>query len=526
MTTFNAKPSGDSRVPGGSSDYFDVRHLTANLRGRAVRGGIVTLASQWGRLALQVLSSMVLARLLAPEQFGFVAMATAVTGFVTLFREMGLSAATIQRQEVSHEQISVLFWINATMGLLITVAVFLLAQPIAWFYGAPDLAKLVRVLSLGPVVGGLAVQHNALLQRQMKFGTRAAINVGSQLSGALVAIVMAWHGAGYWALAAMNLTEECVSTAGRWLACHWLPGLPRRGTRVRGMVAFGQNLVGANVINYLSRNLDNVLIGKFVGVEALGLYSRAYGLLMMPLNQLNAPLAAVAVPALSRLVDTPQRYRRAYCNLVEKMQMISVPGIGFLIVCADWVVALLLGPRWHGAAGIYALLGVAGILQPLGNTTGWLFISQGRGREMFRWGLIGGTLTIASFLVGLRWGAVGVAAAYGLTGPLLRTPLLLWYVSRRGPVSSSDLYGTLRLPAMAAIAVASSVWGLRQVSGLADPIVGLAVTIPVAIAVTLIVYAIDPGGRRSLADAGQMLLQALAARGVLADRHPTLNAQQ
>jgi O-antigen/teichoic acid export membrane protein len=505
---------------GGSGDHFDVRHLSANLRGRAIRGGMVTLASQGGRMALQLLSTMVLARLIAPDEFGFFAMATAITGFVSLFREMGLSAATVQRQEVSHGQISVLFWINVTMGLLISLVMFLLARPIAWFYGASDLANLVRVLSLGPAVGGLAVQHGALLERQMRFGTRATINFGSALGAAVVAIALARWGAGYWALAAMTLTEECISAAGRWWACRWRPGVPRRGTKVRAMVHFGRNLVGFNVINYLARNLDNVLVGRFAGAEALGFYSRAYGLLMMPLSQLNAPAAAVAVPALSRLIDSPERYRRAYCSLIEKIQMISVPAIATLIVCADWVVVLFLGPRWHRVAVIYALLGFAGILQPLANSMGWLFISQGRTMEMFRWSVIGGGLTIASFVVGLPWGAVGVAAALGLTGPLVISPLLFWYVSRHGPVSQTDLYRTLELPVMAAAAVFCSTLALRQLKPLAAPLIGLAVSVPVAIAVSLIVYAIHPRGRRSLTEAGHLLYQTLVDKPPLQEPSP------
>jgi O-antigen/teichoic acid export membrane protein len=503
-----------------ATDYFEIRHLKADLRGRTVRGGVVTLVSQGGRTAVQLLSTMALARLIAPGQFGLFAMAAAITGFVSLFREMGLSAATVQRQEVNHAQVSVLFWVNVTMGVAVSVVMFALARPIAWFYGAPDLANVVRVLSIGPAIGGLAVQHNALLQRQMRFGTRSAINLISVLVAAIVAVVMAWFGAGYWALAAMALVEECVATAGRLWECRWRPGLPRRGTSVRGMIDFGKNLVGFNVVNYLSRNLDNVLVGRFAGAEALGLYSRAYGLLMMPLTQVNAPIASVAVPALSRLVDSPERYRRAYCGFVEKIQMIT-----YLIVCSDWVIRLLLGSRWHGAAAIYALLGISGITQPLNNTSGWLFISQGRGREMFRWGLIAGALTIASFVVGLPWGALGVAAAYGISGLLVRTPLLLWYVSRRGPVSRGDMYRTLKLPSIAAAAVASTTLALRQVASLDHPIVGLIVTVPVAIAVSLIVYALSPGGRRNLAEAGQMVRQLLVRRRDRADRSPAPSTQ-
>jgi O-antigen/teichoic acid export membrane protein len=170
---------------------------------------------------------------------------------------------------------------------------------------------------------------------------------------------------------------------------------------------------------------------------------------------------------------------------------------------------LFLGARWHGAAPIYALLGLAGIIQPLANSTGWLFISQGRTMEMFRWSVVGGTLTIASFAVGLPWGAVGVAAAYGLAGPLVIAPLLFWYVSRRGPVSQADLYRTLALPLTAAAAVGASILGLRRLSALANPIVGLAVSLPVAIAVSLIVYAIHPRGRKSLSEARQLLFQTI-----------------
>ncbi len=241
---------------------------------------------------------------------------------------------------------------------------------------------------------------------------------------------------------------------------------------------------------------------------------------MMPLSQFNAPAAAVAVPALSRLVDTPERYRRAYCSPIEKIQMISVPGIAWLIVGADWVVVLFLGPRGHGAAVMYSLLGRAGILQPLANSTGWLFISQGRAKEMFRWGLAGRGLTIASFVVWLPWGAVGVAAAYGVACPLVLSPLLFWYVSRHGPVSQADLYGTLKLPALAAAAVALSTLSLRQVRLLADPIVGLAVTIPAAINVSPLVYGIHPRGRKSLAEAGQSMYQTILHWSALPERSP------
>jgi PST family polysaccharide transporter len=436
-------------------------------------------------------------------------MVTAFTALLVLLRELGLSTATIQRAEITHAQISVLFWINASAGVLMAGLLAVLARPIAWFYRTPELTNLVLVISLGLPLGGFAVQHLALLQRQMKYGTLAVIDLVSTASGVVAAIVCAWRGGGYWALAVMPIVGQTVTLAASWIACGWRPGMPRRGTGVRTMIDFGGHVAGFGVMNYLARNLDNILIGKFLGAGPLGLYSRAYGLLMMPLRQLNAPLAAVAVPALSRVASAPERYRPAYCEAVQQIQMICVPGTVLLICCADWVILLALGSQWRDAAGIYALLGLAGIVQPLANATGWLFTSQGRGKEMFHWGLMNGSLSIASFLIGLPWGASGVAAAYGASGLLIRAPLLFWYVTRRGPVKQSDLYRTLQLPFVAACAVACTVLGLRLLAPSVEPVLGLAVASVAATTATLAVYWLHPRGRANLLEMGRFLVNWL-----------------
>lgn len=463
------------------------------------------MTAQVLRLGLGLASTAVLARLLAPDDFGLAAMATAVVGFVLLFREMGLSTATVQSSDVSHAQVSTLFWINVAIGWALAGLLVALAYPISLFFGAPELTGMVLVLSLGAPLGALAVQHRALLQRQMKFGMLAIIDTSSLVAGIGVAIVLALEGARYWALVVSPVVTQLASAAASWIACRWRPSLPQRGAGVRPMLGFGANLVGFNIVNYLGRNLDNVLIGRFLGAGPLGLYSRAYSLLLLPLRQVNAPLAAVAVPAFSRLADVPERYRRGYCDLVEKMLMITMPFIAFLIICADWVILVVLGPQWVGAARIYAYLGIAGIVQPLVSAVGWLFITQGRTREMFRWGLIGCGISITSFLVGLPWGAVGVAAGYGLSGLLLRTPLLLWYVSRHGPVTQGDLYRTLRLPSFAVGGVACALLGLRELTSMEAPTLSLAIALAVAVAMSLTTYGIHPDGRRSLVDFARLL---------------------
>src|SRR5436853_6020438 len=209
------------------------------------------------------------------------------------------------------------------------------------------------------------------------------------------------------------------------------------------MLSYCGNLTGYNFTNYFARNLDNALIGKFLGAYQLGVYSRAYQMLLMPMAQINNPLVAVAVPALSRLADSPERYRMAYLKIVEKIAMITMPGVVFMIAMSDWLVLLLLGPQWREAGRIFMLLGVAAVIQPVTKTVPWLFTTQGRSRELLRWGFISSAIAVISIIAGLRWGSTGVAAAYATTDLCLTTPLLFWYVGRRGPVRTADFYRTI-----------------------------------------------------------------------------------
>src|SRR5439155_6207554 len=153
-----------------------------------------------------------------------------------------------------------------------------------------------------------------------------------------------------------------VTVVGVWTVCRWRPGLPARGIGIRSMLSYGGNLTGFNVMTFFSRNLHNALIGKFWGPYQLGVYSRAYQMLLMPMQQINAPLAAVAVPTLSRLADSPERYRAAYLKILEKIAMITMPLVAFMIATSDWLVLVLLGPKWQEAGRIFMLLSIAAII--------------------------------------------------------------------------------------------------------------------------------------------------------------------
>ncbi len=420
--------------------FFDTEHLKSDLKRRSVRGGAATVLGQGASFVIRTASTMVLARLLTPADFGLIAMVTAITGFAAVFKDLGFSMATVQRAEVNHRQVSTLFWLNVAFSSLIALVLAGCAPVISWFYSEPRLTWVTLAMAVHLVLGGLAVQHQAVLQRQIRFITLAVVQVLAMLIGVVAGIIAALYGAGYWALVILQLVAAAAMVLGVWGTCKWRPGRPVRGSGVRSMVKFGGNLTGFNILNYFSRNADNVLIGRVWGAVELGLYAKAYGLFMLPIRQLTYPISAVAIPALSRIQGDRARYRRAFFSVQEKLCVVMVPLIAFLAATSDWVIEVLLGPAWLPASQILRWLSIAGLVQAVISTVGWLFVTQDRTKDMLRWGVIGSSLTIASFVLGLRWGALGVAISYSLSGTLIRTPLLIWFVGRKGMISARDLY--------------------------------------------------------------------------------------
>ena len=341
----------------------------------------------------------------------------------------------------------------------------------------------------------------------MRFLAISIIEVAAMLIGFASAVVAAWKGAGYWSLVINQFVMTLVTIGGVWAACRWRPGLPARGAGVRAMLSYGGGLTGFNVTNYFARNLDNALIGKFWGAYQLGIYSRAYQMLLMPMQQINAPLVAVAVPALSRLTDSPERYRTAYLKILEKVAMVTMPGVVFMIATSDWLVLFLLGPQWKAASKIFMLLGIAAIIQPVTKTVLWLFTTQGRSREMFQWGVISSIIAMVSIVAGLPWGAAGVATAYATTELCVTAPLLFWHIGRKGPVRARDFYHTIAPAAAAAICSLAVLLLFRPwLASFQHLITRLALAFVITLSASLIVLAALPAGRLALKNFKELLL--------------------
>jgi PST family polysaccharide transporter len=492
-----------SKAPPGNptgNEYFDTEHLTDTIGRRTARGGVVTIISHGLKFVVSIGATAVLARLLSPQDYGLIGMVAVFTGFVAMFKDAGLSLATVQRPEISYDQISTLFWVNVTLSVAITLFMILLAPAIGWFYSEPRLVMITVATAGGFMFGGLAVQHEALLKRQMRFYALSVIAFVSMMVGYAVGIIFAWRGWGYWALVFSQLALLASNVLGVWIVCRWRPGRPQRNTGVRSMLSFGGNVTGYALINYISNNASNLVVGRIFGPQPLGLYTKASQLLSLPTEQINEPLATVSIPALSRLADDQTRYRQAYLRIMEKVMMVTMPAIALMMATSDWVVRIILGSQWTDSARLVVFMGMAALFQPVMSTGGWLLVSQGRVREMLRWSLINAPISILSIAAGLPWGVAGVAASWAFGRIFVANPLLFWFVGRKGPVRTRDFYRMLAPFTLASVVSFGACLAFRRFVVITNPVLGVAACAVLVGLTTLLVLALLPAGRKALAD--------------------------
>lgn len=439
-----------------NQNYFNTEHLKADLKQRSVRGGAVTLAAQVSKFTLKFGSTIILARLLTPEDYGLIGMATVLISFVEYFKDLGLSAATIQRKEINHQQISTLFWINLGVSCLVGLIVAGMAPAIAVFYHEPRLREITLSLAINFIFGGLTVQHQALLIRQMNFTSLAKVEVISILIGVIVAVVSAQYSLKYWALVFMLMATSISNAIGVWVACQWRPGLPCRKSGVRSMLAYGSNLTGFGVVNYFSRNLDNILIGRRWGSQELGLYAQAYKLVLLPIEQINNPVTSVALPTLSSLQFEPEQYCKYYYQAMLSISSLGMPLVGFLFASAEPVILLVLGEQWLDTIPIFQLLMPAAFNATIGVGLGWAYQSLGHVGRQLRWGIGSSIANAILFMIGVRWGAIGVAAIYGLSRPLFSV-VGFAYCYHNTPLKLTKLVYTLLPPILGSMNAAAIV---------------------------------------------------------------------
>lgn len=432
-----------------------------DLKEKAVRGGLARLCGQAAILVLRLGFMATMAHLLDPGEFGLVAMVSVVTGVYGLFSTAGLSMATIQQASVTDGQISTLFWINILVGTILCLLCLATAPLLVSFYHEPRLFWVTVTMGVGFVFSAGGVQHSALLQRQLRYVALAMTETFSLLVSFALGIVMALGGFGYWALVGSTIAAPAINTASVWAIAAWMPGMPRpRGAGIYPMLRFGGTITLNNLVVYFAYNLDKLLLGRFWGADALGLYGRAYQLLNVPTSNLHSAVGGVVFSALSRLQDDPVRLRSYFLKGYSLVNSMTVPISVFGALFADDIVLVVFGPNWADAAAMFRLLTPTILVLGIINPTGWLIQSVGLQGRSLRIAFVIAPLTIAAYLVGLPYGPNGVAFAFSASMVLWLVPHVFWALHKT-VISPWDLFLATCRPLFASIVAAAFAFGIQ-----------------------------------------------------------------
>jgi O-antigen/teichoic acid export membrane protein len=503
---------------GGNDRYrhlFETDYLKSNLSAKTVRGGASSFIGENLSFFLRTMSAIVLARLLLPEHYGIVSMVTAVTVFADRFKDLGLDIATIQNERITHEQVSTLFWINAGIGIALMLVMSALSPVIAWFYRDKRLIAITLSISSTYFFGGLTIQHQALLRRQMLFSKIVIVQLSSLLLSIIVGLLLAFLGFGYWALVANQVSSSAFGALGTIFACGWLPSRPTRDSRVRSMLRTGFNVTVYNIAHFFTRSFNQVLIGKYWGEGTLGLFVQSEKFISIPMEQTRMPLYNVAVTAMSALQTERERYQEYCRRIMELYVFINIPLLMYFVISADRIILLILGQKWIGVIPIIRVLTVAELVMLLRFPYGFVMLSSGRTKQYAIYGIVYSAATVIAVTIGVRWGAIGAAYGYLASNCVLLLPGL-WYSFRKTPIRISLVFKAALLPAVGASVMTAALWLCRRYLGSLINVLYVPISLALAMCSYLFFWLIVPEGKSRLKTYVSHLLSLFRKKGYMA----------
>lgn len=436
----------------------------------------VTGGAQAIRFVLTLVSTAILARLLSPTDFGLIAAASPVLAFTAMLQNLGLNEALVQRPELQKTHVNALFYLIVAFSALIAASLVLAAPLLAAVLSEPRLTGIIQAMAGIAIVVAVSTTPIALMNRRLQFGQLAIIDVAAAVAGLAVGIVFALATGSYWALVAMQAATAVVHLVGAGFCAKWKPGAATFDKEFQTMVGLGAGFSTFNLLNFLSRNADILLIARFHGPTALGFYERAYKMMLAPLWQSVTPFGRVLTPVLARLQEDAPAYRQRYFESTALLMTVVQPAIVAALMFSDAAVGLVLGPGWAPASPIFFWLCLTALHQIQTMSLGWLFVSQGRAREFALLGAAGAAIIVTAFVIGLPYGPLGVAMAYAIADVALRAPMTWWAAGRRGPVDLGALVRsfTPHAVAMGVSACAMALWSRISSLGETPTLLGAA----------------------------------------------------
>lgn len=437
-----------------------------NLKQQAVSGVKWTGISRAFSALLQFGTTAVLAHLLDPSDFGLMAMILVVSGFVRAFADAGISNALIYRQDATDEQLSSLYWLNVIAGVTMCLIVLAARPLIVAYYREPRISVYLSVVAVQFVISALGQQFKMLVQKELRFRTLSAIEITASGIASVSAMSTAILGWGVWSLVLHSIilasmtSLMCISWAAR---SGKLPGLHFRRADLHGFVGFGLCQMGERSINYLSANVDNLIIGRFLGAEALGYYSLAYQLISFPRARFNPIITQVAFPVFSKVQHDNGVLRRAYLRVVSYVATFAFPTLAGMFVVAPLFVQVVYGKAWLPAVAVIRILCIVGAVKAQGNPIGSLLLSKGRADIGFYWNLfVVVAMSIANW-IGARWGIEGVAWSTLVVVAFISFPAsfyLRWLVVR---MQMLPYLSSLKVPLIGSVLMIATLWALSPI---------------------------------------------------------------
>lgn len=401
----NEGPLGHKTSLQGSVEPMDVKE--------SVMGGVAwTSLSFVTQNVMQTAISILLARILLPDAYGIVALASTTLTLIGMLRSIGAGPALIQNKAPTEEMMSSVFWFNGAVGLVSTLILLALAYPLGSMLAEPRVVNVFLLLAPNFFLGSLTTVHGALLSRQRRYRLYALREIAATLLSGLVAVVFAYSGFGYYALVLQGLTRGLFGILFLWRTVAWRPKFLFDWPSLKEVMGFGLPLAGTNIFTYLARNLDNLLVGRFLGVTALGLYGFAYGIVQQPIRIVQSILGRVMFPELSRIQADLPKVRSVYLSSLRYISALLWLPLGGLLVLAPVGIPLIYGKHWEPAVLLFQIFLLVVIPQTIATTVGWIYNSQGKTKEQFTRGLVANLFVYAGFVIGLRWGLLGVALSY------------------------------------------------------------------------------------------------------------------
>lgn len=408
---------------------------------------------------------LALARVLTPGDFGIQAAVVTITAFFATLTETGIGSAVVQREELEQRELSSVFWGTLAAGVGAWVVVAGASPLAARLFNAPELTVALPVAAAVIPVFCAVVVPAALLRRRLQFATLARAQAAGAIAGAGLAVAMAYAGAGYWALIGYGMASVVVGALVAARAAKWKPSFTFAVRDLHGLRGYAGAMTTFVVVNYWSRNLDDLMIGRFLGVAPLGIYNLAQRFVNAPVQLLTGSVVPLLHPAFAAMgMETP-RQRAAYLELVRATALVTFPAAVVLWFLAEPAIVLIAGEQWRESGAVVRALAPLAAVQPVNALCGPVFMARDAVAAMLRTAIIGSLAVILGMALGLRYGVTGVAWGYSAGYVLVSAPVATLVALRLLAAGPAQLGRALRLPLLAAAIAAAVTLGVSMGTG-------------------------------------------------------------